>query len=438
MQNVHRHMRLMVVIVFVSLVAVACGSSSKSSSPPTSAASATTSGGASGNTASAPGVTAGTIKIGLVASLTGNAASAETGSQTGVLARFNAQNAAGGVDGRKIQLVTVDDQSSPSGDTSAVQDLISQNVFGVIVSTPYFFGGYKVLQEDGIPVTGSNADGPEWGEQPNTNMFTFAGGVDPNFPANTQEGNFFKMVGATNVAGLAYGISPSSQASIKDLKESLQAVGLKMGYQNLSIPFGGVDFTAYVLAMKQAGVDAAACSCVQSSNVALITSAQQGGLDLKADLSFSGADSTVFATPTSTQASQGAYFNTTLPPFDINNAAAETFQTNLKAVDPSYVEGTYPTYGLSTAYLGADLMIKGLEVAGQNPTRQSFISNLTQVTNYDASGLLPVPVAFNHFGTSNAQLCGWLVQVKGSNFVTINNGKPICGTYIPNSDVVKK
>jgi branched-chain amino acid transport system substrate-binding protein len=388
----------------------------------------------SGNTASAPGVTSNTIKIGLVASFTGNSASAEVGSQYGVLARFNAQNALGGVDGRKLELVQVDDESSIQGDQTAVQDLISKGVFGVISATPYLGDSYRALQQQGIPVTGLAVDGPEWGIQPNTNMFTWQGGVDPRYPANTQFGNFFKLVGATNIGGLAYGINPASVVSIKQLKESVEAVGLKMTYENLSVPFGGVDFTSYILAMKQTRVSGAACSCVQSSNIALLTAAKQGGLPLKAVLSFSGADSTVFSSPSVAQAAQGAYFPTNIPPLDLNNAATNAFMANLKAVDPSYQVGTYPTFGAQTAYLSADLMIKGLELAGQNPTRQSFITNLTKVTDYNAGGLLATPVGFNHFGQANPTTCSWFVQVKGETFVTINNGKPICGNLIPNSD----
>jgi hypothetical protein len=36
-------------------------------------------------------------------------------------------------------------------------------------------------------------------------------------------------------------------------------------------------------------------------------------------------------------------------------------------------------------------MIKGLEVAGKNPTRQSFITNLHNVTGYDADACFPMP-----------------------------------------------
>ena len=57
---------------------------------------------------------------------------------------------------------------------------------------------------------------------------------------------------------------------------------------------------------------------------------------------------------------------------------------NLKKYDPQY-KGGYPSFGATGACLAAQLGIKGLQVAGQNPTRDSFIKNLTQVTGWDAN-----------------------------------------------------
>jgi branched-chain amino acid transport system substrate-binding protein len=94
-------------------------------------------------------------------------------------------------------MIVADDQSSPSGDLTATQDLVSKGVFAVINFSPYAFGGYKYLQQHGIPVTGGAFDGPEWGIQPNTNMFAYTGGVDAHYPANTGQGLFFKSLGAT-------------------------------------------------------------------------------------------------------------------------------------------------------------------------------------------------------------------------------------------------
>ena len=425
-----------VVVTVAAVTLAACGSSSKGSTPTTSSsggATASTSATKANNQASAPGVTPTSVKIGFITDLTGVGASTYSDAQKGAEARIDALNAAGGVGGRKIDLVVADARSSPPGFLSAAQNLVSQGVFAIIPDSSFTFGGYKYLQQQGIPVVGNAQDGPEWGEQPNTNMFSYAGDLDSKEPANTLDGVFFKSLGVTNVAGFAYGISPSSVDSIKDLKESLAAVGIKMGYENLSVPFGAADFTADALAMKQAGVDGATCSCVQSTNVAMAVGAKQAGVPLKGALMFSGTDSSLFSNPTATAAAQGTYWPADIVPIDLHNPATETFVANLQKYDSDY-KGGYPSYGVITAYLGADAMIEGLTVAGQNPTRQSFITNMSKVSSWN-DGLLASPVGWNHFGRAPQTLCEYFTKVQGNQFVTINNGKPFCGTLIPNSDV---
>jgi ABC-type branched-subunit amino acid transport system substrate-binding protein len=265
-------------------------------------------------------------------------------------------------------------------------------------------------------------------------MFGYFGDLDSKEPANTLDGLFFKSIGVTNVAGFAYGISPSSTDSIKDLKESLAAEGIKMGYENLAVPFGAADFTADALAMKQAGVNGAVCSCVQSTNIAMAVGAKQAGIDLKGALMFSGTDSSLFSSPTATASAQGTYWPADVVPIDLHKAPTEAFVANLEKYDSNY-HGGYPSYGVITAYLGAEAMIEGLTVAGQNPTRQGFIANMLKVSSWDANGLLASPVGWNHFGTAAQTSCQYITKVEGNQFVTINNGKPYCGTLIPNSDV---
>jgi branched-chain amino acid transport system substrate-binding protein len=430
---------LVAAAALAALAAAGCSSSTKTSSPATTAASGgsattgvagstgSTSGGTSGNEASAPGVSKDAIKVGFITSVTGNASSTFADAANGAKAYFNAVNAGGGINGRKIQMIVADDQSSPQGDATATQDLIGKGVFLIENFSPYAFGGYRIAQQAGVPVTGGSFDGPEWGQKPNTNMFTTAGGTSGRTSNNNYGAEFLKSVGATNVAGLAYGISPSSTQSIKDLKTALGHVGLQMGYQNLSVPFGGVDVTAYILAMKSASIDAAVCSCVQSTNLALFTGLKQAGIHVKAALSLSSADSSLFDNATAAQAAQGAYYPSQFPPLDLNNAATTRFIANLKATVPNY-KGGYPSYGLTGAYLAAVLTGKGLQVAGQNPTRQSFINNLSQVTGWNADGLLAHPVSFNHFGSPEPTLCSYYVQVQGNAFHSVNGGKPVCGT----------
>ncbi len=217
-------------------------------------------------------------------------------------------------------------------------------------------------------------DGPEWGEQPNTNMFSYEP-ADPHYPASMLDGNFVKSIGVTNMAAFAYGASPSSTASMKQLQKSVVATGLKAGYTNLSVPFGGADFTADVLAMKSAGVNGYECSCVESSDLALAVAVKQAGLNAKGIFGTGYSQSTL-TDAGAVAAAQNQYFATVTVPFELHQPATNSILAALKQYDTSYPGGD-PDYGLLGSYLSTELMIKGLQVAGQNPTRASFITGYT-------------------------------------------------------------
>jgi branched-chain amino acid transport system substrate-binding protein len=368
----------------------------------------------------------------LITSVTGNASSTFVDTADGANARIQAQNAKGGVCGRKIVLAVADDASTPASDLTASQSVVeSKGAFAVMGWSPYLFGGIRYLQGAGIPVVGGGFDGPEWHQQPYTNMFTTLA-TDPTKEAYTYQGEFFKKIGATNVAGLAYGASPSSTASIKQLKASVEAAGLKMGYVNLTVPFGGVDMGGYVLDMKKAGVDGAACSCVDSSNFAMFTALKQAGVNAKG-LAFSGPTNNAFANAASTDAAQGEYFQSANTPVIVDTPATQEYKKNLTQYVPAY-KGGFPTFGLSGGYTAADLAIQGLIDAGQNPTRASYMAAIRATEHsFDAHGLIATPLDYSldKFSSIPDTACTYFVQVKGTEY-TLPFDK-ICGTKIPGS-----
>jgi len=121
----------------------------------------------------------------------------------------------------------------------------------------------------------------------------------------------------------------------------------------------------------------------------------------------------------------GSYFIEEGPP--LNSAPEKAFRAALKKYEGF---SGIPGFGRYEGYTQADLMIKGLEVAGKNPTRQSFITNLRKVKGYTAGGLLPMPIdlSLKDFGKAPSVECSWYAKVSGDTFVTVpSNGKPVCG-----------
>ena len=127
-----RYRGLVAVVAVVAMAAAACSSSKKSSStattaPPTGGAAATTAPpttqGTAGNTASATGITPTSYTVGVVIDETGVAASNNKG-YAAFKARIDAQNDAGGVFGRKINIVFEDGQSAATPNLTAVQKIV--------------------------------------------------------------------------------------------------------------------------------------------------------------------------------------------------------------------------------------------------------------------------------------------------------------------------
>jgi branched-chain amino acid transport system substrate-binding protein len=374
------------------------------------------------------------ITIGVIISLSGAVSANVPSSQAlaGLTARVDLQNARGGVNGHQIKLKVVDDQSTPQGNQLAAQVLVdNDHVFGVLDFSTLAFGGAKFLQENGIPVVGAGVDGPEWGEQPYTNMFTTESLVSTPFNGiyytYTTLGNFFKSIGITKLAGVGYSIPAAVQAQ-KAMFDAAAKAGIEDCYDDSTVPLGGVDFTATALKIKAAGCNGVVGTTTIQSTVALSESIKQAGINAK-QFFYEGYTQASLEQPQAMKEYDGAYFASTFPTQN-PNGATKTMLAALRKY--AGYKGGIPDD--APLYVLGDLMITGLELAGKNPTRQAFISNLRKVGNYTAGGLLPSAITFQHFGTLGMLPkveCETFARAEGDAFVPVDGGKPVCGTRIP-------
>lgn len=72
------------------------------------------------------------VKIGFIASLTGNAAALGTAGRDGALLAVEEANTHGGINGRRIEMVTRDNRQSAKNCKLAIAELIEENVVGVV------------------------------------------------------------------------------------------------------------------------------------------------------------------------------------------------------------------------------------------------------------------------------------------------------------------
>jgi branched-chain amino acid transport system substrate-binding protein len=370
------------------------------------------------------------ITIAFISSTTGLAAPLFQQAPQGFLARIALQNAEGGVNGHKLVPLVINDQTSVTADATGVQLAISRGAIGIVADSSLFFGGYKYAQQAGVPVTGSSLDGPEWGEQPNTNMFASdTGSIDPAYPANTAIGRFLTAHGGTIIGTYGIGISPSSIQSAIGTGLSFTHAGGNVGVLDTSVPYGSVDFTAAALAARAAHVNAVFAGMGDNQNFALATAFEQAGVKLKAVVFPTGYEASVIHSST-WQALQGMYFSAQFRPTILPDAGTRQLVGALKKYEHRS-PANFPTYVIDEAWLGADLMIQGLQRAGSHPTHASVIKAIRGIKNYDGDGLLPQPINYSTiFGHNLPKQCAWYLQARKNGFVPLST-KPECGTYIP-------
>ena len=386
-------------------------------------------GAASGLKASAPGITPSTITVGLITAETGSDASGSYGIPQSFKARIALQNAQGGVDGRQIKYVIEDDQSTSSAEQTAAQAEVAKGVFAIDDNSPFAYGASTYLQQQGIPVVGGGYDAFEWTTPSYTNMFSttyavFSGTQQPRYTINP---SVLKKAGAHNFAVLGYSISPSSSGAAANVAVSLKQAGFNVAYLDTTLPFGTVNVTATALQMKAAGVDSMEAEIDGNTELALITAGEQAGIKWKYVVLATGYGSAWLSNRTAVAESQHLYFGVLQVPVELHTPATIAEQAAFK----KYAGFTgVPDFGWSEGWETAGLLIEGLQVAGKNPTRQSFITNLRKVTSWNDNGLLPQAVNFEHTTTPASKRCGYSTQLIGHNFVPTST-KPVCTYLVP-------
>src|SRR5262249_41909929 len=162
--------------------------------------------------------------------------------------------------------------------------------------------------------------------------------------------------------------------------------GISKCYNNNTISFGANDFTSVVLAIKSAGCDGVYVPMLLTSEIAVAQGLKNAGSTAKLISPSVAYDQNVLSSPTSLSALSGDY---TAASVDLTNpsAGSQTMLANLKKY--ANYNSSVANLNVVFAYLGADVMIKGIQMAGSSPSPSKIISGLRTVTSYDGGGILP-------------------------------------------------
>jgi branched-chain amino acid transport system substrate-binding protein len=389
----------------------------------------------------APGVTDKSVKIGFISSETGVAASNFVGADKACKARVDAENAKGGVNGRKIDLIAIDDKSG-AGNNTAAKDLVqSQNVFAVVNDSPFAFLTYRYLVEQKVPMIGGGYDGSYYYEPGNEYTISSLGDGTP-IPGITSDAatRVMKQLGAKKVAAIGYGASPSSSETAKAVETyGADAVGLEGVYLNNTLEFGSTDVGPIVLGIKNSGADGVYLPLDSNTNFAIVQALQQNGVKTKANVLATGYSQDLLDQPIAKTITPNDVMQSSYKPIELGGPAIKTFVKNLKKGGVTGV----PNYGVYTGYITCDMAIVALQNAGKNPTRQSFVDGIRNANDgmYDSAGLTckPIDLSYDHYGKiSSTPGCLYYVQVKDGKFTVYNKGKPITSKTVGDPEIIAK
>ena len=400
----------LLVATAAALIVTACGSSN-SSKPTSNAGSASK----SGNT---------TYKVGILVDQTGPASSTNKTVVDGVKA--GALYAAR--QGVRIKYVVGDTQTSPNAALAAAQKLVTQDhVDAVVAESALAFAAAPYLTARGVPVVGAGQDGPEWTTA--KNMFSVFGALN-NTKVSTTVGNFFKMVGVTNLASIGYGISPISSEAAQQSAQSAKHAGIKIGYLNANLALGTTNVGPAVLAMKDANIDGFTASVDSNTAFAAITALRQQGVDLKASALATGYGGDLLtAGPGAQKAAQGVYFYLGFEPVEMQTAATKQFVDDLEATG---VKGS-PTYAEYNGYTSVGLLVRALKSANSTDKSQ-IIHTLSGIHDWNGLGLFgahTVNLSDRTTLVSGVDNCIWFTKLVGNEFQVVKGAAPVCGTVIP-------
>jgi branched-chain amino acid transport system substrate-binding protein len=310
---------------------------------------------------SAPGAGADTIKVGEFASLTGKEATFGVSSHEGTLLAVEQLNNAGGVLGKKIELLTEDDLSKAGEPATVVNKLISRD--GVVamlgeVASSRSLEAAPICQQNHIPMISPSSTNPKVTE---TGDYIFrVCFIDP-FQGTVMANFATKTLKAKKVAVFTDVKSDYSKGLAKYFKEGFIANGGEISAE-LDFNGGDKDFKAQLTAIKSSNPDAvfvpgyytdAALICIQAKELGLNVPLFGGDGWESDDLVKIGQD-----------AVEGDYFSTHYAP-DLATEKSKNFVADYQKRFNGKTPDAMAALGYDSAMILADAMKRAGSTDGQ-------------------------------------------------------------------------
>ena len=337
-----------------------------------------------------PGVTDTEIKIGQTMPYSGPASA--YGTQGRVEDAFFAMiNAKGGVNGRKIKLISLDDGYSPPKTVEQTRKLVEQEgVLAIIgaLGTPTNSATQRYLNQNKVPQLFVSSGAAKWDDPKN---FPWTTGM---YPPYQMEGQIFARYLLKNKPdarlGVFYQNDDSGKDYVRGLKEGLGDKAAKMIVKEVTYEVSDPTVDAQIVALKASGADTLFTMATPKFGAQAIRKVAELGWkplnyvvsvssSIKGALEPAGLDN-------STGLLTALAFKTPTDPRWADSPDVKEFAAFLKEW---YPKGDMGDGSNVTGYISAFMTAKILEMCGNDLTRENLLKQATNLTKVQAPLLLP-------------------------------------------------
>lgn len=342
------------------------------------------------------GVTANKILLGQSAALTGPAAQLGIQMRNGIKAYLNYVNEKGGVHGRRIELITLDDGYEPSRSAPNTKKLIEEvKVFGLIgyVGTPTMAAAMPIHTQAKVPLVGPYT-GAEILRVP-FNRYIFH--VRASYYDETER--IIKQVvsiGGKNIA-VFYQNDSYGQAGLKGVELATQRRDMKISALG-TVERNTIDVAAAVKAINAVKPDAVVMISAYTSCAEFIRQMKKAGSTATFyNVSFVGSKALSDALGNE---GSGVAISQVVPfPWGRAVPVVKEYQRlSAKAGFTDY------NFSAMEGFLAAKVFVEGLRRTGRNLTREAFISAMEKMQSVDLGGFYIGYSPTNHAGSNFVDL----------------------------------
>ncbi len=330
------------------------------------------------------GVTPTSVTIGNVST---QSADLFTGAVVGTEAYAAYINAEGGVNGRKVVVSSADDRFQGALNKQEVQSVLQSDFASVGgLSLEDSFSEPLINANPGFPDVTASLD-PATEKLPNNFSPLPASNGWPTGPLL-----YFKQKYPTKIAHTATIIAslPSTELIWGSEKQAMQHLGYTV-LSDPALPPTTTDFTAQVVAMKNAGVQILFLEQEpQNYASAIFRDLTQQNFHPVVVLGAPAYNTQLIRNAGGPLAVNGAYLEQ-LTSLYLGEDATQiptitTFNTWVQKVSPGFM----PDFFTMTGWLSGELFVDALHSAGRNPSRGSLLQTLRKITAFDSGNLVPV------------------------------------------------